>query len=88
MGTLSTLIGTLAAMLTLHHIDVVVSFLSFLQGHEAFNTVFYGKSLPSELSKDALIFIVIATPIISLLAGLVPAIKACKLSPTEILRSE
>ncbi|QVL57103.1 MAG: ABC transporter permease [Simkaniaceae bacterium] len=88
MGTLSTLIGTVAAMLTLHNIDVVVSFLSFLQGHEAFNTVFYGKSLPNQLSNHALIFILIATPIISLLAGLVPALKATKLHPSQILRSE
>lgn len=88
MGTLSTLIGTLAAILTLHNIDVVVSFLSFLQGHEAFNTVFYGKSLPNQLSNHALIFILIATPIISLLAGLVPALKATRLHPSQILRSE
>jgi len=88
MGTLSTLIGMLAAMLTLHNIDSVVSFLSFLQGHEAFNTVFYGKSLPNQLSHHALIFILIATPIISLLAGLVPALKATKLHPSQILRSE
>ncbi len=88
MGTLSTLIGTVAAILTLHNIDTVVSFLSFLQGHEAFNTVFYGKSLPNQLSNHALIFILIATPIISLLAGLVPALKATKLAPSQILRSE
>ncbi|MCP5504692.1 MAG: ABC transporter permease [Chlamydiales bacterium] len=88
MGMLSTLIGTIAAMLTLHNIDSVVSFLSFLQGHEAFNTVFYGKSLPNQLSHHALIFILIATPIISLLAGLVPALKATKLHPSQILRSE
>ena len=88
MGTLSTLIGTGAAILTLHNIDSVVSFLSFLQGHDAFNAVFYGKSLPNELSHHALVFILIATPIISLLAGLVPAVKATKLSPSQILRSE
>jgi len=33
-------------------------------------------------------FILIATPLISLIAGLVPAIKACRLRPSEILRSE
>ncbi len=88
MGTLSTLIGTVAAMFTLHNIDSVVSFLSFMQGHDAFNVVFYGKSLPSQLSNHALIFILIATPIISLLAGLVPALKATKLHPSQILRSE
>jgi lipoprotein-releasing system permease protein len=62
--------------------------LSFIQGHEAFNTAFFGKSLPSELSYDAVLFILITTPLLSLLAGLVPAIKACRLQPSAILRSE
>jgi lipoprotein-releasing system permease protein len=88
MGCFSTLIGTAAALLTIHNIDAVVHFLSFLQGHDAFNAVFYGKSLPSELSERALMFILIATPIISLLAGLVPALKASKVHPSKILRSE
>ncbi len=88
MGTVSTLIGMLAAMLTLHSIDGVVSFLSFLQGHEAFNTAFYGTSLPNQLSHHASTFILTATPILSLVAGLVPALKATKLSPSQILRSE
>jgi len=88
MGIVSTLIGTSAALLTLQNIDKVVSFLSFLQGHDAFNAVFYGKSLPNQLSSHALTFILIATPLISLLAALVPALKATKVKPSEILRSE
>lgn len=88
MGILSSIIGTAAALFTLHHIDSIVQLLSFIQGHEAFNTAFFGKSLPSELSHDAVLFILITTPLLSLLAGLVPAIKACRLQPSAILRSE
>ena len=88
LGIISSLIGTFAALLTLHHIDTVVSVLSFLQGHEAFGAAFYGKSLPNELSHNAVTFILIVTPLISLCAGLVPAIKACRLRPSAILRSE
>lgn len=88
MGVLGTIIGTIAAFLTLHNIDTVINLLSFLQGHELFNTMFYEKSLPNELSSHALILVVVATPIISLLAGFIPAIKACKLSPSQILRCE
>jgi lipoprotein-releasing system permease protein len=88
VGVLSSLIGIGAAFLTLHNIDSVVGVLSVLQGHDAFNAAFYGKSLPSEISSNALLFVIIATPIISLLAGLVPAIKACRLRPSAILRSE
>jgi lipoprotein-releasing system permease protein len=88
LGITSCLIGIGAAFLTMRHIDVIVQVLSFLQGHEAFNAAFYGKSLPTELSSDALIFVLIATPLLALGAGLVPAIKACRLKPSAILRSE
>lgn len=88
MGLLSSMLGMGAALLTLHNIDSVVQLLSWVQGHEAFNAAFYGKSLPGTLSHQALLFVLIATPIISLCAGLVPAIKACRLRPSAILRSE
>lgn len=88
LGILGCLIGTAAAILTLQNIDSVVGFLSFLQGHEAFHAAFYGKTLPRDLSMDALIFVAVTTPVLSLLAGLVPALKASRLRPAEILRSE
>jgi lipoprotein-releasing system permease protein len=87
IGLVSSLIGITLATLTLHNIDFVVRFLSFLQGHEAFNALFFGQSLPKQLSFHALTFVLIATPLLSLIAGLVPAIKACRLNPSEILRA-
>jgi lipoprotein-releasing system permease protein len=88
LGLLSSLIGTLAAFWTLHNIDVIVNFLSFIQGHEAFKAAYFGDSLPNTMSSNALSMVWIATAIISLLAGLVPAIKASSMKPTAILRSE
>ncbi|MBI3236687.1 MAG: ABC transporter permease, partial [Chlamydiales bacterium] len=88
MGLLGTLIGTCAAIATLHHIDGIVHFLSLLQGHNPFNAAFFGASLPDTLSHKAFLFIAIATPLLSLCAGLIPAIKACRLKPSAILRTE
>jgi lipoprotein-releasing system permease protein len=88
VGIFSTLIGGFAAMVTLKNIDSVVGLLSFLQGHDAFNALFFGKSLPNYLSSGSILFIFIATPLLSLLAGLIPAIKACKIKPASILRAE
>ena len=88
MGIVSSIVGTVAALFTLQHIDGVVQFLSFIQGHDAFNSTFFGKSLPGQLSGNAVKFILFTTPLLSLLAGLVPAIKACRLRPSAILRSE
>lgn len=88
MGAVSAVIGTGVALLTLANIDAIASLLSTLQGHDAFNAAFYGKSLPNELSQSALWFILIATPLLSLGAGLIPALKACHLDPATVLRSE
>lgn len=88
MGIVSCVIGTIAAIFTLHHLQSLVNLLSFLQGHEAFHSAFYGSGLPNELSFGSLLFVIISTLAISLLAGIVPAIKAARIRPTEILKSE
>lgn len=88
MGAISCLIGSLLAIFTLHHLDSLVSFLSYIQGHSAFNPAFFGKSLPNSLNFESLLFVLIATPVISLLAGLIPAIKASRIRPSTALRSE
>lgn len=88
LGLFSCMLGVFLAFITLKNIDHLVAFLSMLQGHDAFNTQFFGTSLPHEISHRALLFAAIATPILALLAGLFPAIKAARLNPCETLRSE
>lgn len=88
MGTLSCLLGGSLAIYTLKHLDVLVSFLSALQGHAAFNPAFFGQTLPNQLSYEALLFVLLVTPILSLAAGLIPALKASRIRPSSILRSE
>lgn len=88
MGLLSSLIGTAAAYFTLAHLQGLANFLSHLQGFDAFNAMFYGDTLPSEMSSSALTMVWAATSLISLLAGLIPAIKASLIRPAAILRAE
>ncbi|MFC2049275.1 ABC transporter permease [Chlamydiota bacterium] len=87
-GLVSCVIGTAAALLTLKNLQSLVDVLSFFQGREAFQAVFYGSKLPNDVSVEALIFVSVATLVISLLAGIIPAVKASRIRPTEILRSE
>ena len=88
MGLTACLIGSAAAVFTLHHLDILVSMLSALQGRAAFHPAFFGNTLPNQLSYDALLFVLIATPLLSLTAGLIPALKAARIRPSSALRSE
>ncbi len=88
VGGLSCLLGAILALFTLQHLDVLVSFLSALQGHAAFNPAFFGQTLPNQLSTDAILFVLFVTPILSLAAGLIPALKASRIRPSTVLRSE
>jgi len=88
MGLLSTGIGTIAALFTLANLDVIIGMLSAIQGHAVFNSAFYGDIMPHELDFEIVRFILISTGFISLIAGVVPALKASLMKPAEILRSE
>ena len=88
MGFLGSLIGIGCAIVTLRNLNALVDLISRLQGFQAFNPLFFGKDLPQELSLDALLYVLVATVLISMLSGIVPAIKASRLKPCEILRSE
>jgi lipoprotein-releasing system permease protein len=88
VGMAGSILGVFAAVVTLSNIDTLVHILSNLQGQEAFHQTFYGANLPSALSSQAALFVAIATPILSALAGLIPAMKACKINPSSVLRSE
>lgn len=87
IGIVGSVIGIIAAVLTLNYLDPIMHFLSRIQGHDLFQATFRGQTIPTELSFEALLFVIIATMCISLIAGIAPAIKACRLRPSQILRS-
>jgi len=87
LGAIGCVIGTLAAYLTLHNIHAVTKLLSLVLGHEAFHAAFYGESLPSQMSETAIFFLIVLTPVLSLVAAVIPAVRACRLNPSQILRS-
>jgi lipoprotein-releasing system permease protein len=88
MGVVGSAIGIGFAILTLKYLNTIVAFISKVQGYELFNAHFYGTRLPTDLSVDALFFVIVATAIISLLSGLIPAIKAACVKPSDALKSD
>ena len=86
VGFLSSLIGLGLAYYTLSHIDFFVGLLGSLEG--SFHPFFPKDSLPHEISLSALLFVCLASPLFSLIAGLIPAIKAYRLQPLTILRPQ
>lgn len=88
MGAIGSILGIAASLLTLYNLNDLVAFIGRLQGHDLFNPIFYGNTLPTDLSVEALSMVVITTAFISLLAGIVPAVKASAMRPSEILKAE
>lgn len=88
MGLLGSLIGIVLAFITLHNIHLLIDFISYMQGHELLNVRFFGDVIPSQINSEALVFVLAATVLISLISGIIPAIKASLMKPSDILRSE
>lgn len=88
MGLIGSLLGIGLALITLKNLQILIDFISRVQGFEMFNPTFFGDTLPNEVSIQALGFVLTATALISLIAGIVPAVKASLLRPSAILRSE
>ncbi|MEX1012894.1 MAG: FtsX-like permease family protein [Waddliaceae bacterium] len=88
MGLLGSLLGIGLAVYTLRHLDLLIGLLSAIQGRSAFNPNFYGETLPNEISSEALIFVLLTTGILSLISGVIPALKASSAEPSTALRSD
>lgn len=88
MGVIGSCLGILMALITLQCLPSLIGFLSRMQGFDAFQRLFYNSTFPTSISIEALQFVLIATTLTSLLAALIPAIKACTVKPAAMLRSE
>lgn len=86
MGLFGSILGIFFAYLTLLYLNPIMAFLGKLQGYQVFNSLFYGDKLPSEMSLETLFSVIMTTVLISLISGIVPAVKASLMRPSQILR--
>ncbi len=87
IGSIGSLMGIAATSLTLHFIHPIVDSLRFLQANNAFQLEMFSGSYPTQLSGDALLLVLILTPILSCLAALIPAWKASHVQPFHTLKT-
>lgn len=86
MGMMSVAVGTLGALLLLSHLDSIIAGLSWLEGRPALALFAVDGKLPSQISWVAVRQLLLWTPLLSLIAGLLPAIAACAIRPAVALR--
>ncbi len=86
MGMISVAVGTLGALLFLSHLDSIIACLSWLEGRPALTLFAVDGKLPSQISWVAVRQLLLWTPLLSLIAGLLPAIAACAIRPAIALR--
>ena len=86
MGAIGALIGSVLAFFTLRHLQTLLHYLGKLQGFEVLTPVFYGDTLPSEISLSAFIFVIGSCALASTIAGVIAAGSACRVQISEALR--
>jgi len=88
MGALGSLLGAIAAAITVKNLAALLGFLGKLQGFEVLNAAFYGETMPDQMSHYALWLVIVATALISTVAGSVAAWQAARQNTSDALRSE
>lgn len=86
MGALGSIIGAIIAYFTVKNLPLLLAFLGKLQGFDVLNASFYGTSIPTEVSIYSVFLVVIATAVVSTLAGIVAAFKASHQNTSDALR--
>lgn len=87
-GGIGVVLGTIFAMLTLKNLSCIAKGLSYIQGREAFNTTFFGQTLPQELHMPTAAWLAVGTIILATVSGALPARYVSNMSVSDILKSE
>ncbi len=87
IGLIAATVGSLAASITVYNLEGLINTLSFLQAHPAFSSDGFGIAKGVSIGPTALCITFAFSTLLSMLAGAIAAVKALKLSPSQILRS-
>ena len=89
IGVIGTFLGTIAGLAILHWRDAIAKFLSWIMGHDVFPAELYHlRQIPSLTTMQDLLFTVVLSLVICVLASVIPALYASHLSPAKALQEE
>lgn len=89
LGVAGTCLGVILAVAMLHfRNDIVYTFARLTQSEEALRRFYHFAEIPVHYARSDFLVIVTCSILISTLAGLIPAIRASLLKPTEAFRNE
>jgi lipoprotein-releasing system permease protein len=89
IGTVGTLIGVIAGIVTALNIDVIVPAIERAFHFEILSReVYYISELPSDLHMVDVVFTAVMSLLLSFIATLYPSWRAARVNPAEALRYE
>lgn len=89
LGASGTFLGVIAALVVLFfRNDIVFWFARVTQSREALVRFYHFAEIPVHFARHDFVVIICCSIIISTLAGLIPAIRAARMKPTEAFRNE
>ncbi len=89
IGAVGTVLGIVSAVVLLHfRNDIIHAFARLTESEEALRRFYEFAYIPLHYSTNDFIVIITCTLVISTLAGLIPALRAARLQPTEAFRNE
>ena len=87
VGLFGSVLGAALASLTLHYLPELLSLIGAIQGHDLLQQGIYGDIGSQSLSSSTLLFTFITISVTSSLAGVLAAVRACRMNVSEALRS-
>lgn len=88
IGLFSCLIGMTLALITIKNLNTILQCISSIFGSDTFSMQLLNSTLPKKFSIGSTWPVYVLTPILSVLASIIPASKACNVEPSSILRTE
>lgn len=89
LGAVGTVLGVLVALTVLHfRNNIVYAFAKLTQSEEALVRYYHFAEIPVHYAAMDFVVIITCSIVISTMAGLIPAIRASRMKPTEAFRNE